>query len=132
MFQSKDEIITTLRIYVATIFEETPSEFADFESKINGLYIVMWNEGSIKDFYLVMIREKNDQGHLLHFAHCVISDPTKRQWQYPSTSDSHVAILGKVIQCDIIVSWIMKRRNSKFEIDHWQIIDGLFKELYVN
>ena len=76
--------------------------------------------------------KKYDQGFLLEHLHCVISDETKRQWQYPSISDEYIAILGLTIPCNIIGSWIIKRQKSVFELDNWHIIDRLFKKLYSN
>ena len=68
--------------------------------------------------------------YLVDHLELVSKEKTKKCWRYPAKPDEHEVKLVQIIPCNIIGTWNMTSRKSTFEVDNWQIIEGLFQSLY--
>ena len=112
--------------------EYNMSETAAIEPKIREPCIVIWDQNDEKIWYLKMCRQCVIASHfLLEHLELVQSVQTKRYWQYSLKQDVQITLIDQIIPVKVAGAWNIKGWNYIFELDNWDVIEGIFKGLYM-
>ena len=124
---SEDEIVKLLSLKQnqppINELSDVPEQH-DFEPKINGPCIVIWDEQDGRKWFVAMCRKQVDSQHfLMEHLEQVRSAQAKRCWQYPSKPDEQITLFDQIIPVTVLGAWNLKGRSFTFELDNWHVID---------
>ena len=92
---------------------------------------VVWDASLGRNLYIGMAREKVDENYyMVEYLECVSPDSTRRLWKYPKKEDEQKTNIVQIIPCNVLGSWNMTSRQSKLEVENWEVIEGLFQSMY--
>ena len=74
--------------------------------------------------------QSKNQSFLIEYLECFNLNSTKRSWRYPRKEDEQITETILIIPCNVIGAWDMTSRQPKFEVENWEIIEGLFQSMY--
>ena len=101
------------------------------EIPLNEPCAAVWDTSLGRNWYIGMTRGKVDENNFrVEYLECVNRDSTRRSWRYPVRDDEHNTSLIQIIPCNVLGSWDMSSRQTKFEVENWEVIEGLFQSMY--
>ena len=101
------------------------------EVPLNEPCAVVWDAPLGRNWYIGMAREKVDENYyMVEYLECVSPDSTRRSWKYPKKEDEQKTNIVQIIPCNVLGSWNMTSRQSKLEVENWEVIEGLFQSMY--
>ena len=103
----------------------------DISVPLNEPCAVVWDTPSGREWYIGMTRSKiDDESFLIEYLECFNLNSTKRSWRYPRKEDEQITETIQIIPCNVIGAWDMTSRQPKFEVENWEIIEGVFQSMY--
>ena len=103
------------------------------EVPLNKPCAVIWDEQNGREWYIGITRSRvDDDHHLIEYLERDPRDATKGTWRYPEKEEKHITETVRIIPCNVIGAWDTRRRKPNFVVDNWEIIEGLFKALYMS
>ena len=113
--------------------KEVPESDQNNEYALNEPCIVIWDVEYGREWYVGIVRTCIDNEHyLIDHLERVPTDTTKKSWRYPIRPDEQIVETNQIVPCNIIGAWnYMSNRATIFELSNWEIIEGLYKSMYL-
>ena len=94
--------------------------------------VAIWDTFEGTEWFVGMTREKvGPEEFIVDHLEQVPNDSSKRKWQYPSKTDEQKTLRIQFLSCNLMGTWDLNKRKPVFVLHNSDVIDELFKGLYL-